>query len=252
MDKTLLLDAELGRRQILKSAGIAIVGVGLTGVLAGCGGSGTSSSPVNQDATILGAAKIAEALATTMYTSIINGPLYASLSTNVQDQNYLKAARDEEMYHYNLLKANTNNTDAQLTYYFPTGMFTDAQTTLNTLITLEEAFIAAYMIGVSTFSVSSLKVLAAQIMGIEAEHRVLARVIANDLGLTTTTGLSGAAHPLTYSNDYAYELTYGLSAITQVVTALTPFLSSAGGYTVIETFNPAYVPTTTIYGTTPS
>ena len=248
-----LIQADFDRRQLLKAAGISVGSLALGGILAGCGGSGTSSLSSNMDSTILGAAKIAEALATTMYTGIINGPIYTSLAGNAPDQNYLTAARDEEMYHYNLLKSNTGNTDAQTTYYFPTGMFTNPTTTMNTLVTLEEAFIAAYMIGVSTFSTSALKVLAAQIMGVEAEHRVLARIIANDLGLSTTTGLSGSPESVTPSNNSIYESTFGLSQISQVVTALTPFLSQSSTNSVAATFNPAYVPTTqNLYGNPPS
>ena len=57
------------------------------------------------------------------------------------------------------------------------------QTTLNTLVTLEDAFIAAYLIGIRDLSAASLRVLAGQIMGVESEHRVFGRVVATDLGL---------------------------------------------------------------------
>ena len=57
-------------------------------------------------------------------------------------------------------------------------MFADAQTTLNTLVTLEDAFIAAYLVGVREFSTADLRVTAARIMGIESDHRTLARVVA--------------------------------------------------------------------------
>ncbi len=71
-------------------------------------------------------------------------------------------------------------------------------------------------------------------MGVECEHRVLGRVIANDLGLTYTTGLSGnpesVAAPSHTSNNIAYERTFSaaLPNISAVVTALTPFLTGKG------------------------
>ena len=64
-------------------------------------------------------------------------------------------------------------------------MFADAQTTLNVLVTLEDAFIAAYLVGVRDFSTADLRVTAARIMGIESDHRTLARVVAP--GVATRT-----------------------------------------------------------------
>lgn len=237
----------LDRRTLLSRAGMA--GVGLIGanILAGCGGSGTGvnlGGGGNMDADILGAAKIAEALATTMYTAIINdAPFFASLDAG--DQNYFKAARDEEKYHYDLLRSATGGTDAQTDYHFPTGMFTDFSVTINTLVTLEEAFIAAYLIGVKDLSTANLRVLAAQIMGVESDHRINARIVAGDQGMTTTTGLSGSAEAVDPPNNNVYERTYGLTSISQVVTALTPFLSASASYSVAKTFDPAYTPSNT-------
>jgi len=237
-----LNDTDSSRRQIIKAAGLMGLTVFGGSLLAGCGGNNDNSSSVvpNMDAAILGAAKIAEALATTMYTAIINdAPFFATLGSS--DQDYIRAARDEEKFHYDLLKGATGGTDAQLTYYFPTGMFTDTQVTMNTLVTLEDAFIAAYLIGVKDLSTPALRVLAAQIMGIESDHRTLARLIADELGLASVTGLSGSPESVDPPNNNVYERTYGLTSISQVVTALTPFLA-AGANTVAKTFVPAYMP----------
>lgn len=239
-----LFEATIDRRSLLRAAGISTAGLVGASLLAGCGGSGSSSSSSSSnDASILGAALIAEALATTMYTALIASSLFTGLS--VADQAYLTGARDEEKYHYDFLKGATGGKDAQLTYYFPTGMFTDAQTTMNTLITLEDAFIAAYLIGVDQFSTSGLRVAAAQIMGVESDHRSLGRVVANDLGLSQTTGLSGSAEQVNPANDNVFERRYGVTQLSQVVTALTPFLTGNSSFTVTETFNPAYEPTGT-------
>ena len=245
----------INRRSLLKTTGamgITMVGASL---LAGCGGSTDRSSSGSTDASILGAAKVAEALATTMYTAIINdAPFFQTLSAD--DQAYFTAARDEEKDHYDLLKSVTGNTDAGLTYYFPANMFTDLQTTINVLVTLEDAFIAAYLLGVKTFSTPALRVIAAQIMGIESDHRTLARIAGKDLGLTSTTGLSGVAETISPPNNNAYERTYGLDTLAKILAALGPFVDATqaqtAGYTVQKTFNPAYVPTTTLQGNPPA
>ena len=233
--------ADPSRRGLLKIgafAGISLLGGGL---LAGCGGNGDDNTlDTSQDASILGAAKIAEALATTMYTAIIeDAPFFGSIDDD--DKQYIFAAREEEKFHYDLLKSSTDGMDAPLKYYFPAGMFTDVQTTLNVLVTLEEAFIAAYLIGVQDLSSSSLKVLAAQILGVESEHRTLARVIASGLGLPTVTGLSGSPENVEPPNNVVYERRFGLTSIDQVVTALTPFITPDEAR-VEKTFDPTYVP----------
>ncbi len=251
----------LGRRSFLKGMGMASAGVVGVGLLAGCGGStspGVSGAAATLDQQILGAAKIAEALATTMYASLIASPLFGTLPAS--DQAYFNAAVNEEKFHYDLLKSATGGTDAPLTYYFPTGMFTTSgsgpATTFNTIVTLEEAFIAAYLLGVAQLSTPSLKVLAAQILGVEAEHRTLAKVTANDISLASSTGLSGVAAPNSPPNNVVFEQKYGVTSLDVVVAALKPFFdataAASAGYTVTETFNPNYTANGSgLSGTTP-
>lgn len=241
------LNVETDRRSLLRGAGLAGATLMLGGLLAGCGGSDDSngSSANANDQQILGAAKIAEAIATTFYTGIIGSTIFAGLDGD--DQDYFRAARDEEKFHYDLLKAATDNADAPLTYYFPTNSLTNLQTMLNVLVTLEDAFIAAYLVGVKDLSTSNLRVLAAQIMGVESDHRTLARVVAQAEGLTSVTGLSGAPENVNPPNNNVYERTYGVNSISVAVNALTPFFdataAAAAGHTVTLTFDPAYVPT---------
>jgi hypothetical protein len=84
-----------------------------------------------------------------------------------------------------------------------------AQTTLNVLVTLEDAFIAAYLVGVRDFSTPDLRVTAARIMGIESDHRTLARgvgpgVAAQDGGpIETVTGIQGKAESVDPPNNNA-------------------------------------------------
>ncbi|MGH9206010.1 MAG: hypothetical protein ACRD1G_05565, partial [Acidimicrobiales bacterium] len=80
------------------------------------------------DTTIINAAATAEALATVMYDNIINtSPAFKQLMTinNVNDQSYLVAGRVQETIHYNTL-VGAGAKPLGLTFYYPTGMFTDA------------------------------------------------------------------------------------------------------------------------------
>jgi hypothetical protein len=184
------------------------------------------------DLAILGAAQIAEALAVTTYTNIINAaPFFGRLASD--DQGYLKAARQEEMSHYLLEKSVTRKPSPFTTFYYPGKMFSDTQTTLNVLVTLEDAFIAAYLVGVRDFSTPNLRVTAARIMGIESDHRTLARVIAPNVAgqdggpIEKVTGIQGKAESVDPPNNNGYERTLRWTKISKAVTALTPFADKA-------------------------
>jgi hypothetical protein len=177
------------------------------------------------DLNIIIAAEIAEALAVTTYSNIINtSPFFSGLSEN--DQVYLTAALQEEMSHYLVEESVTGRPTPYTRFYYPAGMFSDPQTTLNILVTLEDAFIAAYLVGVRNFSTVDLRVTAARIMGIESDHRSLARVIAADLNLSTVTGAQGIAEAVNPANNNGYERTLKWTSIDQAVAALTPFVDA--------------------------
>ncbi len=166
----------VSRGSLLRGAGAAGAGVMLGGGLLSAATARAAGGVTKGDIDILIAAEIAEALAVTTYTTIINrAPFFKRLAAD--DQGYLKAARQEEMSHYALEMSVTGKPSPFTTFYYPHGMFKHAHTTLNTLVTLEDAFIAAYLVGVRNFSNSDLRVTAARIMGIESDHRTLARVV---------------------------------------------------------------------------
>lgn len=272
-NKTLLdfdLDRFVNRRSLLLAGSAVSASLLAGGLLAGCGGSSDSIGSGNggsSDQKILNAAATAEALATTMYYNIISttGGIYKNqLAGNAADQAYLIAGYEEELNHYKFLLS-AGASALATTFYFPTGMFTDAQTTVDTLVLLEDAFIAAYLIGVRDFSTSALKVIAAQTMGIEAEHRTLARVITNDLNLSAVKGLAGSEPvrpPSAAANNLAYERTFSsaLPDIDHVVAALGPFVTKGTtGFSMTPfTFAaasaapPAGQPIVTLQGTTPA
>ncbi len=259
-----------GRRAFVSRMGLFGLGaVSSAGLLAACGADATapkSKASATSDQDIINAA---EALASVMYDNIIkSSPAYAALNSNLNDQAYLVAGREQEAIHYATLVGAGAVPLAQ-TFYFPATMFTDTTfvTTVNTLITLEDAFIAAYLIGIRDLSTDSLKELAGQIMGVEAEHRAFARVIASDLGLTSTTGLSGVAEsvvaPMHAANNLAFERTFSSSfrTIADVVTALGPFVTppasgssfgtTAYAFNTTAGYYTSETPTVTLDETTP-
>ena len=198
-----------------------------------------------RDTEILIAAEIAEALAVTTYTNIINlAPFFGHIPDD--DQKYLEAARQEEMSHYLLEQSVTGQPSPFTTFYYPPKMFKDTQTTLNVLVTLEDAFIAAYLVGVRDFSTRDLRVTSARIMGIESDHRTLARVIGGDVAamdggpIAAITGLAGQPESTSPPNNNGYERTACWTKISQAVTALTPFVdltaAKAAGFDVTKPF----------------
>src|SRR5258706_3707227 len=225
------------RRSFLK-------GAALTGAttLAALGGLATAASAAQQhddddsmksehdhlkkgDRDILVAAEIAEALAVTTYSNIIDiAPFFQALASD--DQGYLIAARQEEMSHYLLEQSVTEQFTPFTQFFYPPKMFSDAQTTLNVLVTLEDAFIAAYLVGVRNFSTRNLRVTAARIMGIESDHRTLARVVGPGVSaqfggpIENITGIQGVAESISSPNNNGYQRTLCSTSIDQALAAL--------------------------------
>ena len=228
------LDIETNRRGFLRKAtttGATVAAVTLGGAhlfARDNDDDAASHGPTPGDIKILVAAEIAEALAVTTYTNIVHtAPFFSRLADD--DQGYLKAARQEEMSHYLLEQSVTGEPSPFTTFFFPFAMFENAQITLNTLVTLEDAFIAAYLVGVRRFSTADLRVTAARIMGIESDHRTLARVVgpgvaASDGGpIEFITGAQGMAESVDPPNNNGYERTLGWTKIEQAIDALLPF-----------------------------
>lgn len=171
------------------------------------------------------------------------GGTATSGSGNVPNVDYLREALNQEIEHANLLRAVGNfgisyAADPYQTFYFPSATFSDLNTFIATLEALENAFIGAYLNAIREFasrstergvadgpyggpySASQLEYfaeVAASILGVEAEHRVLGQVILN------------ANQP----NNLYFESTDGLTSVyhgsNSAVGALMPFLSSKNG-----------------------
>jgi len=166
---------------------------------------------------------------------------------NAGNVNYLQAALSQEISHANLFRSllgiSGPAADPVQTFYFPTGSFDTLKAFTGLLDALENAFIGAYLNAIQEFAVKSYNrrmdpgspdtddngatysaeemdyfaKVAASILGVESEHRVLGRVISN-------------TNP---ANNLAYEQTDGLNAVyngpNSAVAALTPFLTASTG-----------------------
>ncbi|MFZ3263193.1 MAG: ferritin-like domain-containing protein [Terriglobales bacterium] len=209
--------------------------------------------PITKDtpAEIFTAALIAEDLATTFYYnglvgSVIQDPnlagpggtaTHVTSAGNFGNVDYLRAALTEEITHANLFRAllgiSTPAKDPVQTFYFPAGVFDTLSPFIATLEALENAFIGAYLNAIVEFArmasaagtgsnytyreLSYYSEVAAAILGVESEHRVLGRVISN-------------SNP---ANNRDYELVDGIYSVYNgqhsAVVALTPFLTSSTG-----------------------
>ncbi len=169
---------------------------------------------------------------------------------------YLRGALAEEISHANLLRAQLNISaatgDPVQTFYFPTGTFDNLANFFPIIIALETAFIAAYMTAVEEFSLmlgnvspyssaqmdatgtaytpanlAAFAKISAAILGVEAEHRTLARAIPPPPSFNGVTILP--------SDDVCYESTDTLQTVyngmNSAAAALGPFLSSSTGTT---------------------
>jgi len=225
-----MMDRTLTRASLIRGGAAAGVGLAVGGLM---GVAPSFASGATQgDVDILIAAEIAEALAVTTYTNIIfNAPFFTRLADD--DQGYLRAARQEEMSHYLLEKSATGKDSPYTAFFYPHRMFHNARVTLNTLVSLEDAFIAAYLVGVRDFSNADLRVTAARIMGIESDHRTLARVVAPGVAprdggpIERVKGIQGVRESVDPPNNNGYERTLGLTNISQAVDALLPFVDAS-------------------------
>jgi hypothetical protein len=163
---------------------------------------------------------------------------------------YLRGALAEEIAHANLLRSllggSAASGDPVQTFYFPSGTFDNLNNFFPILIALETAFIAAYMTAAQELGLMAANIapyssaqvdasgnplsptqligyakVAASILGVEAEHRVLARAIpAGPIG--------GVA--VIPADNLIYESTDGLTTVyngsKSAAAALAPFLSA--------------------------
>ncbi len=158
--------------------------------------------------TILNLAATAELFASTHYLAAINGDLGLAEA----QVNYLKGGFLAERDHYDLLMS-LGAEPVVTEFYVPETLFSDAALFAQISEVAETAFVAAYLAATRIFSEAGetpFAVTAAQIAGVEAEHRALVRQIAGLL-----------------PNNLGYAQ-YTLNNVSDAVPVLQPFLDGSG------------------------
>lgn len=139
---------------------------------------------------IINVAVTAEAFAVTALGGALDSAAKGQLGLNAEHVQTLKAARAAEQAHYDFL-ASSGAKPVTTTFTIPDPkIVTDVPTFLRTLITLEEAFIAAYIAAAQEFAILGqprLAQVALQIGAVEAEHRAGVRFFAGQLGIIQGT-----------------------------------------------------------------
>jgi hypothetical protein len=139
---------------------------------------------------IINIAATAEAFAVTALGGALANAANGTLALNAEQVQTLTAARAEEQAHYEyLIAAGAKPLTTTFTVPDP-KIVTDVPTFLTTLITLEEAFIAAYLAAAQEFAIlgeARLAQVALQIGAVEAEHRAGVRFYAIQAGVLSGT-----------------------------------------------------------------
>lgn len=203
--------SQLSRRTFLKGTGL-LAGVSAVGASSMFGISRVFAQDMmgtNDDIqTVINLAATAELFASTHYLAAING----NLGLNEAQVNYLKAGFIAERDHYDLLLS-LGAQPVVTEFYVPETLFSDVM--LFTAITeiAETTFVSAYLAATRIFAEAGevgFAVTAAQIAGVEAEHRALVRQIGRML-----------------PNNLSYAQ-FQFGNVSDAVPVLQPFLDGSG------------------------
>jgi Ferritin-like domain len=179
------------RRQLVKRAAIAggaVAGLGLLGPVA-TAGAATDADVVNFGNAAVGAERIAVAFYSNALGESspfgVSGDVASHTLLNSGHRDYFEAARNQEASHLAVLESLGLSFPFR-TFAFPAGTFASAGAMLAIGEQLERVFIGAYLGAVKTGAATGTATgqfvaeAAAQIVGIECEHRVLIRDIAGE------------------------------------------------------------------------
>ncbi|MDZ4768673.1 MAG: ferritin-like domain-containing protein [Chloroflexota bacterium] len=162
--------------------------------------------------TMLDLAATAETFACTHYFNAINSA--AELALSAEEVSQLKAFLDSELKHLMYLEANGGASLAS-EFFVPAELFTNRRLFVETSNTAENWFVAAYLAATRRFAELGEPLLAAttaQLVGVEAEHQALLRLMG---GLQPT--FQTLKEPLFYNT-------------SEVAPLFQPFLEGADGF----------------------
>ena len=162
------------RATLLKRAAVGAVSVGALGT-AGSAFAASNRSGADSAATILADAVTAEALAVTVLTAAVKTSPGTKAAPFIP---ILKSANYQEFRHYTVLSG-LGAKPLTTKFWIPNAALGAGNINLfKTIEAAETLFVNAYLIGITTFAKAkkdSLARYAGEILGTEAEHRVLAR-----------------------------------------------------------------------------
>lgn len=151
------------------------------------GGNGSSCESIEE---IINIAVTAEAFAVTALGGALENAANGTLALPEEAVQTLTAARAQEQAHYEYL-TDAGAKPLTTTFTVPDPkLLTDVPTFLTTLVSLEEAFIAAYLAAAQEFIVlgePELAMVSLQIGAVEAEHRAGVRFFAIQAGVLSGT-----------------------------------------------------------------
>jgi hypothetical protein len=160
-----MFDLESTRGQFLRNSGKGAIGLVAGGSVLAMA-QGVAFGQTSGDADIAKVAATAELLAIDVYTRAINSGLFKGGT-----RRYLVNARKNERDHYDALKGVLGAaTPSGLAFKYPAGTFRSASKVVNLGVTLETAFVRAYVTAAQALSTPELRLVAAQIGASEASH----------------------------------------------------------------------------------
>ncbi len=191
---------------------------------------------------ILNVAVTAEAFAVTFLGLALESAESGDLDLDDEAVESFVAARAAEQAHYDFLVENGAE-PLTLTFTIPDGeILTDPETFYTTVVSLEEAFIAAYLTAAQSFIVQGepeLAQVALQIGAVEAEHRVGVRFFGIGAGV-----IDGVA------NDVAFEKAL-FERVSEAADLLTELGFIDGDGTAVEFPGPGEIDDTGVSNLTP-
>ncbi len=175
----------LTRRSLITRAATGAAAVGAIGALgpipaAFASGAGNSINKIVTDAVT------AEALAVTFLTGVIENAKKIGIPSSLVP--VLKAANEAEYDHYKTLRG-LGAKPLTTKFWAPNSFFASSKSVFETIEYAETQFVNAYLIAITAFAKAhktDLARYAGEILGVEAEHRALARFalgkLPNNLG----------------------------------------------------------------------
>jgi rubrerythrin len=160
-----MIELEGTRADFLRNTGKGAVGLVVGGSVLALA-EGVAFGQTDADVEVAKVAATAELLAIDVYTRAINSGIFSGAT-----RRYLVNARKNERDHYAALKdVLGDQTPSGLKFTYAANQFKSAGRIVNLGVTLETAFVRAYMTAAKAMSTADLRLVAAQIGASEASH----------------------------------------------------------------------------------